>query len=130
MAAFLTSIISGKNSILFPYGYLLPFIRVIQGFSWNFGSCLLSRFNGACLSSNKPSLYKLLLGYKFTFSLLTSIISSQLAFLESEINLFWSKFFRFLLNKFDLDSCEFAKKIQILQIEEGNQRLLMQNYLI
>ena len=55
-------------------------------------------------------LYKLLLRYKFTFSLLTSIISSQLAFLKSEINLFWSKFFKFLLNKFDLDSCEFAKK--------------------
>ena len=47
----------------------------------------------------------------FTFSLLTSILSSQLAFSKSEINKFWSKFFQFLLNIFDLDLGEFAKKI-------------------
>ena len=46
----------------------------------------------------------------FTFSLLTSILSSQLAFSKSEINKFWSKFFQFLLNIFDLDLGEFAKK--------------------
>ena len=47
----------------------------------------------------------------FTFSLLTSILSSQLAFSKSVINKFWSKFFQFLLNIFDLDLGEFAKKI-------------------
>ena len=51
---------------------------------------------------------------KFTFSLLTSMISSQLASSKSEINRFWSKFFQFLLNIFDLDFGEFAKKLSII----------------
>ena len=51
---------------------------------------------------------------KFIFSLLTSMISSQLASSKSEINRFWSKFFQFLLNIFDLDYGEFAKKSSII----------------
>ena len=51
---------------------------------------------------------------KFTFSLLISMISSQLALSKSEINRFWSKFFQFLLNIFDLDFGEFAKKSSII----------------
>ena len=42
------------------------------------------------------------------------MISSQLAFSKSEINRFWSKFFQFLLNIFDLDYGEFAKKSSII----------------
>ena len=54
------------------------------------------------------------------------MISSQLAFSKSEINRLWSKFLQFLLNIFDLDFGEFAKKnLQLMQIEEGDQRLLM-----
>ena len=34
-----------------------------------------------------------------------------MAFAKSEINWFWSKLFQFLLNRFDLDLGEFAKKI-------------------
>ena len=51
---------------------------------------------------------------KFTFSLLTSMISSQLAFSKSDINRFWSKFFQFLLDIFDLDLGAFAKKSSII----------------
>ena len=42
------------------------------------------------------------------------MISSQLAFSKSEINRIWSKFFQFLLNIFDLDFGEFAKKSLII----------------
>ena len=42
------------------------------------------------------------------------MISSQLAFSKSEINRFWSTFFQFLLNIFDLDFGEFAKKSSII----------------
>ena len=56
----------------------------------------------------------MLLRDKFTFSLLTLMISSQLAFSKSEINRIWSKFFQFLLNIFDLDFGEFAKKSLII----------------
>ena len=51
---------------------------------------------------------------KFAFSLLTSMISSQLGSSKSEINRFWSKFFQLLLNIFDLDFYEFAKKSSII----------------
>ena len=42
------------------------------------------------------------------------MISSQLAFSKSEINRFWLTFFQFLLNIFDLDFGEFAKKSSII----------------
>ena len=38
------------------------------------------------------------------------MISSQLAFSKPEVNRFWLKFFQFLLNIFDLDFDDFAKK--------------------
>ena len=58
--------------------------------------------------------YKQLLRDKFTFSFLISMISSQLAFSKSEINRFRSTFFQLLLNIFDLDFGDFAKKSWII----------------
>ena len=42
------------------------------------------------------------------------MISSQLALSKSKTNRFWSKFFQFILNIFDLDFGEFAKKASII----------------
>ena len=58
---------------------------------------------------------------KFTFSLLTSMISSHLIFSKSEINRFWLKLFQFLLTIFNLDFGEFAKKSSI--ITRGERKL-------
>ena len=109
-AIFLTSNISGKKRILFFFisvnvELTKVFVEILILVYW------VVLMVHVFLTMN---LCCILLKEKFTFSLLTSVISPQLTFSESEINRFWSKFLQFLINIFDSDFGEFAKKFSII----------------